>query len=100
MEQHINTILLTGGNNTTKRPFKKESAIIGINGNTEEFKVLGYIINLMVLKPLNEAAFLTERETLSELKRFALKNGFRAIDRPVLTHYRYADRYQIKEKID
>jgi hypothetical protein len=96
MEQFSNAILLTGGKNIIKRPFKKESIIIGIKGNTEEFKVLGYINHLMVLKPLNDAAFLTEKEELPELKKFALKNGYKAIDRPILIHYRYADRYQKK----
>ena len=94
MENLNNTILLTGGNNTIKRPFKKNVKIIGINGNTEEFEVLGYINNLMVLKPLNKAALLTEKETIPELKKFAIKSGYNSQDKPILMHYRYADRYQ------
>lgn len=94
----MNTVLLSGGNNTIKRPFKKGVKVVGINGNSEEFEVLGYINNLIVLKPLNDAAFSTEKETLTELKKFALKNGYRAIDKPILMHYRYADRYNKKDK--
>jgi hypothetical protein len=90
MEQ-LNTLLLTGGDNTKKRPFKKGSKVIG---NEEEYEILGYLNNLMVLKPLNNKALLAEKNTLDELKRFALKSGFRVKDKPVLIHYRYADRFK------
>ncbi len=84
---------LYGGQNKIKQPFAIGQKLKQKNG-TEEYELVGYKGDLMLIKPLNESALYgydtINPKIITQLK----KRGFNPSDDHKQLHYMYADRFE------